>query len=139
MDKVIITRIIGSENERHEQLIEANLDDRVYTFPRYGEGSTEYAVFYLPGLDQILWIPVNREKYSWTFDGNKKAPTFSPSLLTTCKRGEKQLEFRNHVFIRNGMIEYLADCTHNLAGKTIELPKLRDWPKEFQNWKTAEN
>lgn len=26
-----------------------------------------------------------------------------------------------HSFVRNGKIEFLSDCTHELAGKTVEL------------------
>ena len=30
-----------------------------------------------------------------------------------------------HSFVRNGRIEFLGDCTHGLAGKTVDLPKWR--------------
>lgn len=30
-----------------------------------------------------------------------------------------------HSYLRDGQLEFLADCTHALAGKTIALP---DWP-----------
>lgn len=55
----------------------------------------------------------------WTWDGNVTAPTFSPSVLCTCGKQ------RCHTFIRAGMVEFLGDCTHALAGQTLPLP---DWP-----------
>ncbi len=29
-----------------------------------------------------------------------------------------------HSFVRDGRIEFLGDCTHKLAGQTIELPEV---------------
>lgn len=55
----------------------------------------------------------------WTFNGNYERPTFSPSMLARDSRGHVC-----HSFVREGRIEYLSDCTHALAGQTIELPEL---------------
>jgi len=82
----------------------------------------------------------------WTFDGNLEAPTFSPSVLCTSghyvpthKEGdrcwctynaehpERPSRFhceRCHTFIRAGMVQFLSDCTHALAGQTLPLPDL---------------
>lgn len=51
------------------------------------------------------------------FNMNLDKPTISPSLLQNFVAGKTC-----HSFIRNGFIEYLGDCNHNFAGKTIELP-----------------
>jgi hypothetical protein len=66
----------------------------------------------------------------WTFDGNMERPTFSPSI--NMRWGNRvpgqQANFKNggqcHYFIRNGMIQFCGDCTHELAGKTISLPEI---------------
>jgi hypothetical protein len=29
-----------------------------------------------------------------------------------------------HSFVRDGRIEFLSDCTHSLAGQTVELPEI---------------
>jgi hypothetical protein len=42
-------------------------------------------------------------------------------LVHQYKHGDKN--FVCHSFVRNGKIEYLSDCTHNLAGKTVDIPK----------------
>lgn len=56
---------------------------------------------------------------AWEFNGDTDRPTFSPSVLvTSMSPGGK----RCHSFVRNGRIEYLADCSHHLAGQTVDLP-----------------
>jgi hypothetical protein len=69
----------------------------------------------------------------WTFDGNLESPTFTPSMNITTGRfadptwkdpdGE-DLSSVCHYFLRAGRIEFLGDCTHALAGQTIDLPEL---------------
>lgn len=51
----------------------------------------------------------------WSFNGDLVKPTFNPSIVVS---GEGTM---CHSFVRDGKIEYLGDCTHELAGKTIEL------------------
>lgn len=61
----------------------------------------------------------------WYFNGDMEAPTFSPSIIV---RGGPALDDGSdrvcHSFVRNGKIEYLADCTHAMAGQTVEIPDL---------------
>jgi len=59
----------------------------------------------------------------WKFDGNFEAPTFSPSLLMTMPDPDNPGKdiVRCHSFVRNGMVEFLADCTHEMAGKTVPM------------------
>ena len=45
--------------------------------------------------------------------------TITPSVLT---RGRTENgETRCHLFVTKGKIQYLQDCTHELAGKTIDM------------------
>ncbi len=60
----------------------------------------------------------------WEFNGDFDKPTFRPSLLTS---GGSQ-QGRCHSYITDGRIEYLPDSTHELAGKTVDLP---DWDKDI--------
>jgi hypothetical protein len=62
----------------------------------------------------------------WSFDGNHESPTCSPSFLTTLTYGDGRPQHRCHSFIRNGKIEYLSDCTHKLAGQTIDMVPWED-------------
>lgn len=76
----------------------------------------------------------------WGFNGNGDAPTFTPSVLVTSHTwsppvtpenlGEwkrqpwKQVKVPTicHSFVTDGRIQFLADCTHALAGQTVDLP-----------------
>jgi hypothetical protein len=58
----------------------------------------------------------------WTFNGDVDKPTLSPSVLVTGKYRDE--ERRCHSFVHDGRIQFLSDCTHNLAGQTVELPEV---------------
>lgn len=55
------------------------------------------------------------EPAKWQFNGDLDRPTFSPSLLYSAPAK------RCHLFMRSGKIEYLLDCAHALAGKTVDI------------------
>lgn len=57
----------------------------------------------------------------WQFNGDMEFPTISPSLLVRFSEGSIC-----HSFIQRGMIQFLNDCTHELAGKTVPLPGFTD-------------
>jgi hypothetical protein len=61
----------------------------------------------------------------WTFNGNLDRPTFQPSLLVNGRANfENPAVPRCHSFITDGRIQFLSDCTHEMAGKTVELPEV---------------
>ncbi|MBA6061528.1 MULTISPECIES: DUF6527 family protein [Pseudomonas] len=81
----------------------------------------------------------------WGYNGNPEAPTFTPSVLV---RGTQRLTdeehqalmagekveprpFVCHSFVTDGRIQYLGDCTHGLAGQTVELP---EWEVAWSSW-----
>lgn len=63
-----------------------------------------------------VWVfkPNEITNAKWSWNGNLIHPTFSPSLVINGK-------YKCHSFIRDGYIQYLTDCTHSLAGQTIQL------------------
>lgn len=108
-----------------------------------------------------FWCPGCEEAHTirpdvWTWDGNAERPTFSPSVMVTSGHytpGHKQGDpcwctynrdhpddptvfecSRCHSFVKAGMIEFLADCTHALAGQTVPLPS---WPGESKGRPSA--
>lgn len=83
--------------------------------------NSAYWIINSPATDKIL-IPKDK---GWTFNGDFERPTFSPSVLER-KHPRDGHEWINHVFIRDGMIEYLPDCTHEMAGSTVEIPAWTD-------------
>lgn len=78
------------------------------------------------GATGLHILPVNTEETSpsWDFDGNLDAPTITPSILTRTGRDNA---FVCHSFLKNGIFEFLNDCTHELVGKKVPIPDLPDW------------
>ena len=61
----------------------------------------------------------------WTWNGSKESPTFTPSLLYyETDLQTKQRKSICHIFVTNGMIQFLNDCQHHLAGKTVPMVDL---------------
>jgi hypothetical protein len=60
------------------------------------------------------------------------SPTFTPSVKVTWpanpNASEEFKKWRTervcHLFVTDGRIQFLGDCTHALAGQTVDLP---DW------------
>jgi hypothetical protein len=59
---------------------------------------------------------------TWDFNGDFEKPTFNPSLLVRIPDKDKMQIC--HSFIRDGKIQFLSDCSHHLAGKTVDLPEI---------------
>lgn len=65
----------------------------------------------------------------WSFSGPADAPTFTPSMnirigpYPDSSKKAGQIEVC-HYLVNHGRIQYLADCTHAMAGQTIEMPDL---------------
>ena len=58
----------------------------------------------------------------WYFNGNFEKPTFSPSMLVQYPTENKESgHVREHFFVRDGRIQYLSDCHHDMAGKTVDM------------------
>jgi len=100
--------------------------------------------FWCPGCEEIHAVAVGKPgRPNWTFDGNVDAPTFSPSILVrydhwvppatpeNMNRGpQTKVAHVCHSFVRSGRIEFLGDCTHAFAGKTVPIPDLPDFLKD---------
>ena len=92
-------------------------------------------MFWCPGCDGAHGILVGEGPGPrWGYNGNADAPTFTPSILVRWSHWvppatpenpnpPNQTEVHDvcHSFVRDGMIMYLADCTHALAGQTVPL------------------
>ncbi|HEX2868708.1 MAG TPA: DUF6527 family protein [Ignavibacteriales bacterium] len=87
-------------------------------------GQNGYRIFLCPACKHRIALPTYATQGpgpKWEFNGDFEKPTFAPSILTRWNEGEEQKPKVCHSFIRNGMIEFLPDCTHELAGKTVPL------------------
>jgi len=63
---------------------------------------------------------------TWEWNGDLVKVTLNPSILTKYRMEEKG-EFVCHSFLRNGIWEFLNDCTHELAGQKVPMVPLPKW------------
>ena len=115
----------------NDRSVELDTEDRMILIEDNGQKS---ALLYMPGLPMHVQINLTGPHPVWGWNGNTQHPTFSPSILTRIPWGPERKEIVNHVFIRDGLISYLSDCTHEFAGKGMALPTLEEWPEEFRLW-----
>jgi hypothetical protein len=89
--------------------------------------------------------PSGTPRPCWTWNGSIEKPTFTPSLLVTgtemTEKGKADYEAwvaagypkpapkldsrptRCHSYVTDGRIQFLGDCTHAMAGQTVEIPE----------------
>lgn len=76
--------------------------------------------FYCPGCKHLhVFYTMHPKGIKWSFNGDMDNPTFSPSLKNTVDG--PVVHKVCHLFVRNGMIEFCGDCTHDHAGKSVPL------------------
>lgn len=94
-------------------------------------GDTRSRVIQLDGSEWVFECPgchcLHALDKRWTFNGDVVRPTFSPSLLIqgVVDAESDPTPTRCHVFISDGRIQFLADCTHALAGQTVDMEPWR--------------
>lgn len=101
--------------------------------------------FMCPGCKRKHWINDSQTDISatpeqdvWTFNGDFERPTIRASVLTQFRHPQGHTNENPapvgydgpyvtdvcHSFITDGFIQFLSDCTHELAGQTVELPEI---------------
>jgi len=95
-------------------------------------GRDGWICFWCPGCNCAHRVPVKPLHHSgWVFNGDLEKPTLSPSILVRYPPKTPDTPDnphpRCHSFVRDGKIQLLSDCTHQLAGKTVDLP---EWTKD---------
>lgn len=86
-----------------------------------------YLIWWCPGCKTSHAVPTTGPK-AWTFNGSTDAPTLAPSVLVNAGRFNPEKDLC-HTFVRDGQIEFLSDCTHELAGKTVAMEPV-EYPDE---------
>ena len=100
------------------------------TEPNEDKGISETVgyIFYCPGCDSHHGVHIrpytNSVGARWSFAGSLDRPTFYPSINVKVEKTSGELILRCHFFVADGLIRYLDDCTHKLAGQTVELPDI---------------
>lgn len=89
--------------------------------------------FWCPGCKQAHTVAVSSPTYAnWGYNSNPDAPTFSPSIRVRGThpvadgRGAERKPFLCHSFVTDGHIQFLGNCSHDLAGQTAALPDFPD-------------
>lgn len=79
------------------------------------------------GFDYLIYSPGDKTHIvfdeRWTFNDDYVKPTFRPSMLVNANIPGA---VRSHFFVTDGKIQYLSDCNHEFAGKTIDMVDV-DW------------
>lgn len=98
--------------------------NRVVQVLRHGQ--VDYLHLWCPGCDERHQVITSRPDSGirWDWNGSLEAPTISPSMLIT--GGSENITC--HSFVRNGQWQFLDDCTHNLAGQTVPMVPVDQWP-----------
>lgn len=91
---------------------------------KFHEIEPEYVAWHCPGCEGGHGVPVNGHKSGkgWQWNGSLDLPTLAPSVLVNVG-GANPTAPICHTFIRDGKIQFLGDCTHALAGKTVDVPE----------------
>jgi hypothetical protein len=62
---------------------------------------------------------------TWQWNNSMDKPTFSPSLLVNFTQWDEEQKVGVkrvcHLFMNDGKIQFLSDCTHKLAGTTVDM------------------
>ena len=87
------------------------------------KGAKQGFMFQCPGCGCAHYVQTNRAfSPCWHFNGDVDRPTVSPSIKVVAPVFG-QPDRVCHSYIKDGMIQFLGDCTHELAGQTVELPE----------------
>ncbi len=73
---------------------------------------------------RVVPDPENSKTPKWQFNGDVNKPSFHPSYTARYSRDGKVIVC--HSWIKNGTMEYMGDCTHELRGQTVDLPPLSE-------------
>lgn len=96
------------------------------------DGQVKGYLFECPGCQIGHYVTIEPYRASngasWRFNGDLEKPTFQPSVLSRWDFDPvTQKESKVcHLFVREGKIHYLSDCTHSLASQVIDLPEFSD-------------
>lgn len=109
--------------------------------------TSDIVMFKCPGCNDIHQINVGSQHTKWTWNNSLDRPTFSPSILAKTghfipeRNGEKDCWcdynkkhpddadfecYLCHSFVLEGKIQFLQDCSHGLAGQTVDLLNWED-------------
>lgn len=101
------------------------LVDRSYV-PCIAEEAT-HVMLNMPGPIPTRMIPVQLRGTragtgNWSWNGDTERPTLRPSILSRCP----PICECCHTWVNDGKVQFLDDCTHELAGQTLDLLEVEE-------------
>jgi hypothetical protein len=86
------------------------------------DGNDAGWVFWCPGCEHAHRFTVP----PWTFNGDLCKPTVQGSILVRYDGEDdgKPVHQRCHLFVTDGKLRFLEDCTHRLRGQTVPMKAL---------------
>lgn len=111
------------------------------------KATDETLMFWCPGCEEAHGVKVDGSR-GWGWNGSLDLPTITPSILVrsghhipehkgpcwcTFDWGGRKPSFECkicHSFVTDGKIQFLGDCSHALAGQTVELP---EWGSQWED------
>jgi len=83
------------------------------------------------GFEHFQYVAPSKDplnKGMWNFSGTLENPTIRPSYLSKVEPSAASGKPRRvcHSFMVDGHFQFLSDCTHELAGQTVEIPDWQD-------------
>lgn len=101
--------------------------------------ATHYHTSTEPDVERPIWLfwcpaceMIHQLDERWKVGGTPEVPDVEGSYLRNGS-GPVGVEPdimetpRCHLFIRNGQLQYLSDCSHSMAGQIIPMPELPKW------------
>ena len=93
--------------------------------PYSSKSTTEHGFTWLcPGCGEMHSVPIGgHPRTNWKWNGDLEKPTFSPSVRVRWSNDGDHDRLANicHFFIRAGVADFCGDCTHEHAGKKLEV------------------
>lgn len=84
--------------------------------------------FVCPGCGENHRVPVNADgsktEGAWGWNCSTEKPTFKPSVKVTLPLPDETRIC--HFFVREGVVEFCGDCTHEHAGKKLPMPEIEE-------------
>lgn len=104
---------------------------------KWREGRAGHYQHWCPGCNQRHEIAVGEPNGSgakWSFNGNFEAATFSPSIhiqigpyIDPDDPSQNEPKYTQcHYFIKDGKIQFLTDCKHDMRGMTVDIPDFHE-------------
>jgi hypothetical protein len=84
-------------------------------------------IFWCPGCKCAHRVPVNGRQlqsgYTWAWNGSETSPTLLPAMNYNMTDPAAHC----HLFVTDGALQFMPDCWHELAGKTVVMPEWAVW------------